>query len=35
MGFGEAVIMFTYAAVFTYGAHLMDKNEVDFNDVLK
>jgi len=35
MGLGEAVIFFTYAAVFYYGSYLMKNDDLSFNDVMK
>jgi len=33
MGLGEAMIFFAYAAIFYYGSHLMQSNEITFNQV--
>jgi len=35
MGLGDAVMFFTYAAVFKYGSVLINNNELDFNGLMK
>ena len=35
LGLAEGVIFFTFAAVFTYGNYLMQRDLIDFNRMMK
>ena len=32
-GFSQAIIFFAYAAIFTFGAYLVEEGEIDFEEM--